>query len=318
MPPPLATVGIASIGEMGLGIARLLSANDYRVLTNVSGRSLSTRQRAESASIELVDADQELVAQADYILSIVPPRDAVSTAKRFTQAAAGHVRNKDQKPLFYIDLNAISPSRARTLESLFKDCPMMRFLDGGIIGGAPKVQPDGSWTKPSLVVSGPDSLDDAPINGAHLAKALNLKHISDTIGPASGLKMCFASTTKGLTAIAIQSFTTANKLGVLDDLQTHLKDYSPKTGDLAAKGLVNMPPKAYRWVDEMKEIAETFHTEGGFEKDMFDGVSEVYRFVADETDLGNERTEERRVGKTPEDVAGLMGQGLERKKEKTE
>ena len=73
-----------------------------------------------------------------------------------------------------------------------------------------------------------------------------------------------------------------------------------------------------RWVDEMKEIAETFHTEGGFERDMFDGVSEVYRFVADETGLGKEKTEDRRVGKTPEDVARLMGQGLERKKEKVE
>ena len=36
--PPLATVGIVSIGEMGLGIAKLLSAYNYRVLTNVSGR----------------------------------------------------------------------------------------------------------------------------------------------------------------------------------------------------------------------------------------------------------------------------------------
>ena len=95
---------------------------------------MSTRQRAESASIELVDADRELVAQADYILSIVPPRDAVSTAKRFAEAAAGHVRHKDKKPLFYIDLNAISPSRARALEVLLKDYPMMRFLDGGVSG----------------------------------------------------------------------------------------------------------------------------------------------------------------------------------------
>ena len=38
MTPPLATVGIASIGEMGLGIAKLLSAHNYRVLTNLSGR----------------------------------------------------------------------------------------------------------------------------------------------------------------------------------------------------------------------------------------------------------------------------------------
>lgn len=79
-----------------------------------------------------MDADHELIAQADYILSIVPPRDAVSTAKRFTEAAAGDVRDRGRAPLFYIDLNAISPNRARTLESLLEDYPMMRFLDGGV------------------------------------------------------------------------------------------------------------------------------------------------------------------------------------------
>jgi hypothetical protein len=36
--PPLATVGILSIGEMGMGIAKLLIAHNYRVVTNVEGR----------------------------------------------------------------------------------------------------------------------------------------------------------------------------------------------------------------------------------------------------------------------------------------
>jgi hypothetical protein len=38
MSSKLATVGILSIGEMGLGIAKLLVAHDYRVLTNITGR----------------------------------------------------------------------------------------------------------------------------------------------------------------------------------------------------------------------------------------------------------------------------------------
>lgn len=50
-----------------------------------------------------------------------------------------------------------------------------------IIGGAPKLQSDGSWTKPSIVVSGPHSLNDAPISGAHLAATLNVRHIADTM-----------------------------------------------------------------------------------------------------------------------------------------
>jgi hypothetical protein len=38
MTTPLASVGIMSIGEMGLGIAKLLIAHDYRVVTNIAGR----------------------------------------------------------------------------------------------------------------------------------------------------------------------------------------------------------------------------------------------------------------------------------------
>lgn len=38
---PLATVGILSIGDMGMGIAKLLIAKNYRVVTNVEGRRYS-------------------------------------------------------------------------------------------------------------------------------------------------------------------------------------------------------------------------------------------------------------------------------------
>lgn len=36
----LATVGIISIGEMGMGVAKLLIAHNYRVVTNIEGRRL--------------------------------------------------------------------------------------------------------------------------------------------------------------------------------------------------------------------------------------------------------------------------------------
>jgi len=74
--------------------------------------------------------------------------------------------------------------------------------------------------------------------------------------------MCFAATGKGLVAIAIQSFATAHRLGILSELQEHLRDYFPNTADLAAKGLVSMPPKTYRWIREMQEIADTLNEEG--------------------------------------------------------
>ncbi|KAL6715573.1 hypothetical protein ACLMJK_006534 [Lecanora helva] len=310
MAVPQGTIGIVSIGEMGAGIASLLLDHGYRVLTNVSDRSETTRARAISAGIELVDTDESLFTQSHYILSIVPPRDAISTARRFVNTFKSST--PPPKPMTrYVDLNAISPSTANEIAALFFPTPI-RFIDGGIIGPAPKALPGAYWSQPSLVVSGPHQIHD------DLAQALNALHVADTIGPASGLKMCFASMTKGLTAIAIQSFATAHNLGVLEQLQLHLKEYSPKTRELVARSLTGMPPKAYRWVDEMKEIATTFRDQGGFEQDMFTAVSEVYRFVAEETELGKERTESRKVGQTPEDVARRVAEGIERKKVKVE
>ena len=40
-----ATVGILSIGDMGVGIARLLNANNYKCITNASDRRLDLANR---------------------------------------------------------------------------------------------------------------------------------------------------------------------------------------------------------------------------------------------------------------------------------
>lgn len=60
-----ATVGVLSIGQMGFGIAKLLLAHGFHVVTNVGDRSAVTQERAKSASIECVASDSELVAKAD-------------------------------------------------------------------------------------------------------------------------------------------------------------------------------------------------------------------------------------------------------------
>ena len=251
----------------------------------------------------------------------MPPRDAAATAKRILAAVKNKSRQKDN-PLYYLDLNAISPRSAKSIAALFESSPI-RFIDGGIIGGAP-TQADPSdqasaWSyRPSIPASGPHALQDAPVSGNNLATKLNMKHIAPTIGSASGLKMCFASMNKGFCAIAIQAFTTANTLGVLPELQSHLKEYSPKTGEQANRGLVGMPPKAYRWVHEMVEIADTFSEEGGFDKNMFIGASSVYKAVAEDTLLGEEKTSSRKRGRTVEDVANLMVEGITKKKKKAE
>jgi hypothetical protein len=303
--------------------------------------SLDTLDRIKSAHITDVPTYEDLVVQTDVILSIVPPCDAVANARRIVDACRStSVTKRAQRTpsLTYVDLNAISPRSAKTIASLitseaspklhrtrtssfsFKSEPEIepipvKFLDGGIIGAPPSRQADKTWKCPSIVVSGPRaySLDE------ELSAILNLKHISDVIGPASALKACFASLTKGFTALSILSFTTASACGVLPELQEHLAEFNPAGGAAAARGLVGMPPKAYRWVDEMKEIGETFAEVGGFSeglggKAVFEGISEVYQFVAKGTELGREKTGSRKRGKTVEDVAKSMREGMRKRR----
>jgi hypothetical protein len=97
--------------------------------------------------------------------------------------------------------------------------------------------------------------------------------------------MCFASLTKGLTALALQSFTTAYTLGILPELQEHLDAVAPGIGAMTRRSVVGCVPKAYRWVAEMEEISRTFREDGGWGgegEDVFGAVAGVFRAVAED------------------------------------
>lgn len=199
-------------------------------------------------------------------------------------------------------------------------------MDGAIIGSPPskqKARADGeddaddsasSWKRPSIPLSGPQK----ELLSEDLLSVLNAKFISDKLGTASALKSCFASLTKGFTALSIVSYTTAATCGVLPELQSHLDQIVPGLRQRAEAGLTSMPPKAYRWVDEMREIGQTFKSSGGlrFGAEMFEQVAEVYRFVAEDTALGTEKVGRRKRGTTAEDVTELMEEGIHKKMQK--
>ncbi|CAK7207801.1 hypothetical protein SEUCBS139899_010615 [Sporothrix eucalyptigena] len=337
----LAKVGILSIGDMGMGIAKLLVANGFSVSTNVAGRSQETVDRAKAANVEVVPSDVALAAHCDIIFSVVPPRDAIETAKRIIDALPQANRPAD-RPLYFADMNAVAPSTCKTIARLFAAAgakPPVHLVDGCILGGPPKILPaaatppvvtpssesgavsstissDASappeWYRPLMPTSGPHNLDAFPT----LAATLNSRHISASIGSASGLKMCFAAMSKGYSAIAIQAFTTAHKLGVLEDLQWAMGSLVPGRVKQTEGALTGMAPKAYRWVREMEEISDTFSQEAGFAPDLFRGAAGVFKAVAEDTVLGQEKIGQRKRGRTAEDVASAMVEGLEAKQKK--
>ncbi|KAF1941540.1 6-phosphogluconate dehydrogenase C-terminal domain-like protein [Clathrospora elynae] len=286
MATPRATIAILSIGSMGLGIASLLQSHNYRVITNVSDRSKATQDRAASAGIISFSDDEILVRRADYVLSIVPPRDAVATAKRVQKAAILRRPGNGRDNLYYLDLNAISPATVKSIERVFAECSQgIRFVDGGIIGGPPSLsQTEASgWTRPGIPLSGSHPLHEAPVSGAHLAEILNSRHLGPEIGSASGLKCCFAALSKGFAALALQSYTTASSLGVLGPLQDYLDVYNPAGRQRAEKSIVGCTGKAYRWVEEMNQINECFAEEGGWQDQgkVFREIAGLFQRLAD-------------------------------------
>ncbi|OAL56976.1 6-phosphogluconate dehydrogenase C-terminal domain-like protein [Pyrenochaeta sp. DS3sAY3a] len=307
--PSRGTIAILSIGQMGLGIATLLRSVGYHITTNVSDRSAATQQRAKDAHIVALPTDADLVAQADYIFSIVPPRDALAIAERVVTTPP---------PLYFLELNAIAPSTARSVADLFAArTPSVRLVDGGIIGAPPSFteEPAGEapilrWKKPDIPLSGPYALADAPLSGAHLAETLNTTFIDVHIGSASGLKCSFAALSKGFTALALQSYTSASALGVLPQLQTYLDIYNPGARAKAEKSIVGCTSKAYRWVEEMRQIGVYFGEEGGFREQaqVFKEVAGVYEALASVY----EATGGKGLG-SAEEVVKVLGQGVKRK-----
>ncbi|MFN4934334.1 NAD(P)-binding domain-containing protein, partial [Bradyrhizobium sp.] len=77
MPPSIAVV---APGAMGSAIATRLVEHGCKVLTLLKGRSAATQARAAAAG--MTGASEAEIANADIILSIVPPGEAVALAEQ--------------------------------------------------------------------------------------------------------------------------------------------------------------------------------------------------------------------------------------------
>ena len=242
------TVAVISPGEMGSAVGRRLREGGLRVVTSLAGRTGRTRALAADAGIEDAGSLAAAIRQSDVVLSILPPARALELAE-----AVG----RDPGPL-YVDCNAVSPASASAIGRAVGE----RYVDAGIIG-AP--------TAPRFYASGPHAAELAEL-------PLDVRVLDGDIGQASGLKMCYAALTKGLTALLTESMVTADVLGVSEALRLELGDSQPLFLTGARQGLPGMVPKAYRWIAEMEQIATTFEA-AGLTPRMLLGAADVYRLV---------------------------------------
>jgi 3-hydroxyisobutyrate dehydrogenase-like beta-hydroxyacid dehydrogenase len=157
-----------------------------------------------------------------------------------------------------------------------------------------------------LYASGPTAERLAILN----EYGLEVQAMGPHVGQASGLKMCYASVTKGLTALASEALTAGQALGLADVLINELQDSQGELFQWFERQIPRMPPKAYRWVGEMEEIARTF-ADLGLPPQMLEGAAALYRLV-EQTELGTETPEERHLGQTLEEVTGILAAALKK------
>lgn len=233
------TIAILAPGAMGSAVARRLSDNGARVLTSLKGRSEATLKRAADAG--MVGAEDDAIADADIILSIVPPGEAVALAERL----AALIVKRAKKPVV-VDCNAVNIDTVKRIEEIIGSA-QAPFVDGGIIGFPP--QPGGK--SPAFYLSGEDARDVAVLSDL----GLDVRIVEGPVGAASALKMSYAGIVKGLAGISSAMVVAATKAGAADALRDELALSQPAILARLEVALPDMIPKAYRWVAEMQEIS---------------------------------------------------------------
>jgi 3-hydroxyisobutyrate dehydrogenase-like beta-hydroxyacid dehydrogenase len=258
------TIGIIAMGEMGSAVARRLHERGATVVTSLAGRSAASAARAERAGAIPVATDDEFVAQSGFILSIVPPGDAVALAERLAPALA----RVDRKPV-YVDCNAISPGTAERIGTVLAGTGC-RYVDGGIIGPPPS-----ATARTVFYASGPGAKDFERLAGY----GLSIRLIDGPIGAASAMKLSYAGITKGCTAIGAAMMLGATRAGTADALLREMAESQPMLLNWMRGFVTRMPPKAYRWVAEMEEIA-SFLDGDRPAQDVYGGIARFYEAIA--------------------------------------
>ena len=266
--PPV--VAIIAQGEMGAGIGARLTQSGVTVLTVLQGRSEASAARAAQAGMQPV-ADADL-AQADLILSILPPSGAMDLAQRLAPV----LRHAREKPA-YADCNAVSPDTARQIAAVI-EAAGAPFIDAGIIGTAPRP----GYT-PVIYASGADAPRLAALN----AFGLDIRVMDGPAGQASAMKMCYAGLTKGLHAIGLSVMLGAIEAGIAEPYFAELAESQPQLLAYFTGRTPSTFAKAYRWVAEMEEIGGFL---GGAGRQIYDGAARQFERLA--ADHAGERLDE--------------------------
>ena len=250
---------------MGAAIGAMLTSAGFDVLTSLEGRGDLTRTRAREANVRDAGSLDNLVQESGLLLSVLVPAQAASVAEQ----VAGAMERTGARPAF-AECNAIAPQTVAAIAERLGAAGAV-VIDAGIIGSPPR--PNGSTR---IYCSGPDTSALEALSEA----GLDIRTIGPRVGQASGLKMVYAASTKGTTALWTELLVAAQALGLHDALLAEFALSRGETAERLMGAIPGMPRRARRWVGEMEEIAATFEALGLTPRIM-QGAADLFRFVGE-------------------------------------
>jgi 3-hydroxyisobutyrate dehydrogenase-like beta-hydroxyacid dehydrogenase len=274
------SVAILSPGDMGHAIGQLLKENELQVITCLTGRSNRTKQLSEQAGITDVPKLDELVEQADVLMSVTVSEAVPGLCREIADAVKATGTD-----LLFAECNAIAPELSKEMEGVLQSAGA-RYVDASIIGGPPR-----NGSSPRVYVSGDNASEFEQLRDF----GLDVRNLGPQLGRASGIKMCYAAMTKGTTALHAELLIAAEKMGLTQELMAEFSGSQPAVVSRMEGWMPTMPAKSRRWVSEMEEIEKTF-SDLGMTPNIFKGVADMYRMIG-ATPLGDENPESRDKGR---------------------
>jgi len=258
-------IAIVGAGDMGSNVAADLRRNGFDVTTCLEGRSNRSRKLATRAGMRAVENLETLVADADLLLSIVPPSAAVEFARRIVPLIG-----QTSSETLFVECNAVAPATVHEIAGIAADHGV-DFQEAGIVGSPPRA----GRIPVRFYTSGPHEDALRRIETARIA----VKPLGAEIGRASAMKMMYASLNKGTNALRAAAILAARQLGVSDELQEELAHSLPDVHKAMRARMPNIACDAARWTGEMREIASTYR-DAGLTSGFHDGAEWIYEVLA--------------------------------------
>jgi len=259
------TITVIGTGDMGSAVGRVLVDGGHRVVTNLSGRSAHSVELSHASGLEDLGSLEAAIAEADLVLSILPPAQAPG----FARQAADAIRATGVTPLF-ADCNAVSPQTVVELGTVVSSAGAV-FLDVGIVGPAPRKE-----SAPTRFYASGERVGDLVELGVPEIRVIDM---GSEIGRASALKATYAGLNKGTQALQTTVLLAAERLGVRSELMEELQGSQPQAVARMQQQVPHLAATAERFAGEMLEIASTYESVGVTGK-MHEGAAWLFELLA--------------------------------------